>query len=218
MQVSEPAEHTILRYAGCECRYCMKAVKELEEQRYKQLAAEMPPRDPTALPHGFHGFRNTHYRPLTDSAAADFMHTDYLARYLQSRTPLYASLSPCTAAVCPQPCRVELAGWLQELLGKDAASVVGDYLRGTGWPGASPCWTLRAVHTRDAARVFCRRALRVVCADLADGIQAGSTKRSRERGSLWRTGSRGSARGGAGARGRCQGIHADVRAHEFGIL
>jgi hypothetical protein len=69
------------------------------------------------------------------NTAVDFIHTDYIARLLQSRIAQYTV--PCTdlCRKVDRPCRTYLAGTIQLTLGTDAASIVGEYMHGKGWPG-----------------------------------------------------------------------------------
>lgn len=72
------------------------------------------------------------------STAMDFINTHRLAELLVMPHRSHAHyLSECNSA-CGPLCRVEIAGWIQKLLGKDVAGVVGEYLAGNGWPGQTP--------------------------------------------------------------------------------
>jgi hypothetical protein len=66
------------------------------------------------------------------STALDFIHTDYIAKLLESREAQYNS--PCTNH-CDAKCRIAITAVIQNFLGVDCGSIVGHYLRGKGWPG-----------------------------------------------------------------------------------
>lgn len=77
-----------------------------------------------------------------------FFHTNFMAQLMQERYPLYHTITqnlPDGAvrieygAICDQnctePCRIEVVAALQWRLGTEICSIVGDYMRGKGWPG-----------------------------------------------------------------------------------
>lgn len=62
-----------------------------------------------------------------------FLHTDIIARMLRERVWITCPCQPCDP--CKQQCKLSVAQEIQDLVGKDSASIVGEYLEGRSWPG-----------------------------------------------------------------------------------
>ena len=104
----------------------------VEEHRRRDLI-DYGPREPNT----FNKFVPVTVAPR--NIALDFIRTDRIAQFLLQRNQPQKAyyLTPCTNW-CGPHCAIELAGWIQLLLNKDVASIVGEYLLGKGWPGESP--------------------------------------------------------------------------------
>lgn len=102
---------------------------ETVEMVRQQSLLEYGARDPRTQP------KLTPIYAQPRNTALDFIHTDYVAHLLKTRQAQYTS--PCTD-ICLKsqtPCRIHVAAIIQLKVGNDAASIVGDYLAGKGWPG-----------------------------------------------------------------------------------